>query len=342
MTTTEKEEKKANRKLRALYYKITPKWRLIRVLGELRLLTKVSYISLVIVPIVALCWDGIQLTKNKFNSIKDKEIENLITISEKELTSFRNRITEYRTEDLKNLRSANVCLNEAEVLLNKLDFANRERKNSPLNKVWIRVFLCAIFVGLGHLVYQIWSPAEVQKHSLESYVNEKKSLFSDFGTSSELNKAEAIIKSDKGRLLLEDDERRIRRKITSLGRMAEARREKILNQMSFPKLYEAKEFLVEKEQESGSITEAERKIFDAINLKFENVGTDDRKLINLDIIAKAAEVDYKKTSVKHPLSIILSGIFYGLGIWLLLLIIHSQVKFVMEAGGLEFFDYFMP
>src|SRR6266581_3688081 len=42
-------------------------WRSVRALGELQVLTRASYLALVIVPMLAALWPGIRLTVNRYN-----------------------------------------------------------------------------------------------------------------------------------------------------------------------------------------------------------------------------------------------------------------------------------
>ena len=95
-----------------------------------------------------------------------------------------------------------------------------------------------------------------------------------------------------------------------------------------------------KKRDSRNLSDSEKKILGLINSKTKKVGEEDISLLNLSTIARAAEIDYKKTSIKLPFFIFLSGFLYGIGIWLLLLIVYSQVKFVLEVGGIDFVEYF--
>jgi hypothetical protein len=59
-------------------------WRQVRSLGELQVLTRASYLLLVVVPLLAALWSGVRLAINQYNHAVYKAI-NLLEIASNEL-----------------------------------------------------------------------------------------------------------------------------------------------------------------------------------------------------------------------------------------------------------------
>lgn len=320
-------------------YNYIPNWRTIRILGELKILTKTSYISLFFVPFLVVIWDGIEVAKVKWNTVGPEKITQLASLAEFHVDKSIKQVIEI--EEKRNLKLTSII----DRLLKIQEEVKEVKANSnisgkirfPLPNFWIQVFLCAIFVGLGHVIYQIGCPEEIQKHSLDSYTNNEKSLFTKHGTITDLKKAEENLRktSDEEILIKRKEYRLIVDKIKTL---TQQKKKEEFNKMKLTDLYGIKDILSRNQNKS----ESEIKMLDFITNRLKNTKLEEIELDNLNTIGNAAEIKYREMANKTPILIVLSGLFYIVGIYLLILIIQSQIFNVLNAGrsSSNWFNYF--
>ena len=318
---------------------ISPTWRSIRLLGELKILTKASYLSLILVPLLVVVWDGVELTVNKWNSLGDKQVTKFIQLTQEKSSNARIKLDAFNASDVEKIKNINTALLKVEKDLLALErkIEDKDKIPYPLPTLWIRVFFCAIFVGLAHLVYQIWCPEEIQEHSLESFANDKKSLFTKFGTISDLNKAEIKLNSNYDHAN-NNIKKEAKGRVDKIKPLKVQAKKEYISKLDFSELYNIKKYILRINQP----TEAELKILDIINPHLNKMKVEDIDLVNLNTIGEAAELDYKQMASKTNVFIYLSGFLYLVGIFLLILIIIAQVKNVVCAGNFDWYEYFNP
>ncbi|MBK8505283.1 MAG: hypothetical protein IPL46_25650 [Saprospiraceae bacterium] len=282
-----------------------------------------------------------QLIKSKFHKFKDGEISALCEIISNQSDNSKvivAKIKNYTQEDIILLNDINQSLQEIDIKMSNFK-TNVNASKSPLDPFWVRVFLCAIFIVLGHFVYQVRSPNEIQAHSQESFINEKKVLYSEFGTIDDLKKAEAKVKNNQD-VLDNPDDNKIEINIRSYVRSSNVTLKKRIEEIDYSEVWMTKDWLLRKRQ-NHMLTPKEEEVLNQINKRINKAGGEDIELMNLTIISKAAEIDYRKTSIKGPLSVLTSALLYSAGIWLLLIIIKTQVVLVLEAAGNKpIYEYF--
>jgi len=144
-------------------------WNLVRVLGELQVLTKASYVTLIIVPLLAGMWPAVAVVVNRYNDSIKTATQKLEIASEKiNFFTTDNPNLAILNPDVKNITE--TLQNEIELLTENIRETSIE--NPYLPNVWVCAFLSALFAVLGHTVYQIGAPQIIRRSSEREYINE--------------------------------------------------------------------------------------------------------------------------------------------------------------------------
>ena len=69
-----------------------PTWALIRFIGELKILSRISYAALVLVPILAVIWPNARILLNQYN----KRLNNTVSIIENMSTNIINESKKFQ------------------------------------------------------------------------------------------------------------------------------------------------------------------------------------------------------------------------------------------------------
>ena len=145
-------------------------WSMIRALGELQVLTRASYLMLILVPLLAGLWPGVKVVVNQYNDSVETATQRLQVASER-LDLFVNEKTEY-------IKSAPV-INEITMSLSE-DISNIQTsinnvsiESDEMPDVWVWVFLSALAAILAHTTYQIGAPPIIQQASAREYINSR-------------------------------------------------------------------------------------------------------------------------------------------------------------------------
>lgn len=164
-------------------------WQGVRSLGNLQLLTKASYFSLLIVPMIAGMWPYIRNLVNEYNETVADAANNALNAS-KEI-EIKLRALEVVGES-PTLRSA---LLDAELtqISRKLDEVAQNftyllhETNMPAS--FALAFVASLAVAIGHLFYEAFCPQPVKDYDQPSYVSHKVREFKE--THSEVDVSEA-------------------------------------------------------------------------------------------------------------------------------------------------------
>ncbi len=143
-------------------------WSLVRLLGELQVLTRASYIMLVVVPLLAGLWPGVTVVVNRYNDTVEAAIQRLeLTSAQLELTTedsdlaivdsnFIQGITTGLRNDIDEIRSS---ISDASI------------KSSEMPDVWVWVFLSALCAIAAHTIYQVRAPQIIRDFTDREYIN---------------------------------------------------------------------------------------------------------------------------------------------------------------------------
>lgn len=322
--------------IRHWFFKKVLTWEIVRIIGELRILTRVSYISLLFVPLLATFWSGVEKKRKDFNDSKYNYYEQFVTTGEKYSikTSTQLKQLEISNPSLKNeIDAVSSTFEEAARMLNdlKMKYNLIENKKTPLDVLWLRVFLASFLVGFGHLIYQMFCPKHIQRFTIEEFQDEKKSLFSRYGTSSDLAKAEDKLNSVEANELI-NYYTKAEHQLKSLYNLSPTKQKENISKKQFSDVYAIRNCLNLKDDRSEN---QDRILKYAIQI-IGKVTPTDIDLINLNSIGSAAEYDYKKDSYDRQGAILLSASLYTLGIIFLVLIIISQFKLVFSVAEVDY------
>jgi|GEM_PF-1842943 len=303
------------------FFYLVPSWRMVRLLGELKVLTRVSYISLILVPILVVAWDGIEITLNEWNGLGNEQIAKVLEFTELELVDSLTKVVQDVNAEMDKLKAKSTT---------------NGKTSYPFPLFWIQVFICALLIAIAHLIYQLFCPEEIQEYSLESYINSKKDQYIRFGTNYELELAELDLGSkDADRIL--GISTKVEQNIDGLKGLIEENKKKKIFKMKLFELYDIRDFLRVK----VSKTDFEKNILTMIEKRLIKAESKDINFVELNIIAKAAALNYKLLSRKSPASIYLTTILYLMGLYFLCLVTSFQVWRVITSGGaLEWWQFF--
>ncbi len=153
-------------------------WRKVRTLGELQVITKASYIMLIVVPILAGIWPGVRMGLNSYNKTIEESIILLENASIKFEYEAQNSITfidsaiqndliskAENTIDTLNTRIDNLIQNYSNLTI--------EKKNLP--NIWVIVFLAALSIFIAQLVYQSNAPSAIRRDGFDDFIINRKS-----------------------------------------------------------------------------------------------------------------------------------------------------------------------
>ena len=146
-------------------------WSKVRKFGELRFLTRASYIAIVMVPILSGLWPAVRATVNTYNETllqstldtheKVVELADKMSTASKDLNPRLGQLLTDRTSQL------DIKITELGQSLNQ---AALEEKNLPYG--FAAAFFAALAVIFGHLIYELFADQHVKKSSRESVSNE--------------------------------------------------------------------------------------------------------------------------------------------------------------------------
>jgi len=155
-------------------------WRIVRSLGELQILTRISYVMLVAVPLMAATWPAIRSVVNDYNRLYDNYAEKLNTAAQsyrKAEESFRELLAptksytidvsgEGHSVSLSGLMKATSAQIEHDLSLLKTEEVQKNSPTVSLPWSWAAAFFAALFIVVGHTLYQMSAPEDVRRYTL--------------------------------------------------------------------------------------------------------------------------------------------------------------------------------
>jgi hypothetical protein len=131
-------------------------WRTVRAAGNLKVLTKASYVMLALVPILAGVWHGVKLWANQSR----EQVSHAVRDLDDRAARREETATGQAKHELERLRAATKKLNAV---------IDRGELDPKLPSAWAVAFFAALCVVFGHLIYQIFAPELVQTQTAEQY-----------------------------------------------------------------------------------------------------------------------------------------------------------------------------
>jgi hypothetical protein len=150
-------------------------WPFVRAVGLLQILTRVSYLMLLLVPMLAAFWQPLRNYADKLSqasqAITDKAAQEIPELTMR----LREAATRAGTRD--------KAADRLDHALDVLDGFVRDIRATPyrpkIPSSWAIAFFAALFVALGHLTYQMWAPELVKAKDEEMVANEALAAYND-------------------------------------------------------------------------------------------------------------------------------------------------------------------
>jgi hypothetical protein len=161
-------------------------WERIRSVGELQILTKASYIALILVPIMAGLWPSVRVAINHYNKVATEAsiiLETTQASLNAELKSIKViSATLKEVAEPVNLSLSNYIANienkseELNKQVNKfLTKFNPEELDTPkLPMVWVFAFFGSLLVIVGHTIYQASAPDIVKNYTKLEFMDKRR------------------------------------------------------------------------------------------------------------------------------------------------------------------------
>lgn len=194
-------------------------WGMVRALAELQVLTRVSYLMLVLVPILASVWPGVRLVVNQYNRAAldanailddtsrdlDRSLQEMRRLLRPEPTVsdfLLRRMTGLQEEAIESkLATIERIAQDLEARTHRFDqdYAVRTLSEPLLPLSWAHAFFAALLVMLGHLLYQSFAPEMVRRYTRDEFVNLRRTDFGAHPTSSQMHRARFFLQRYKAR-----------------------------------------------------------------------------------------------------------------------------------------------
>ena len=145
-------------------------WSLVRVLGDLEVLTRASYVMLVVVPLLAGTWPAVTIVVNRYNGSIKAAAERLDVAADRLELHLQNHGGLLDDSDvvgglIEGLRR------DVSLLSDDLEATTLESLYLP--GIWVWAFLAALATVLGHTVYQLAAPQLVRRSSEREHISER-------------------------------------------------------------------------------------------------------------------------------------------------------------------------
>ena len=170
-------------------------WERIRALAELRILTRISYLMLVVVPLVASLWPGLRLAVNTFNKSSTEAREALegelrsLADATKRLNELLLRLTSSSAAQIPEIIALLDASRDHIASFDRLSgrielklywYGVRPAPTSPDLPTSIAVsFFAALSIVIAHMLYQWSAPSIIRRYTLNEYEDAVARSFAD-------------------------------------------------------------------------------------------------------------------------------------------------------------------
>jgi hypothetical protein len=169
-------------------------WMQVRSLAELRVMTRASYVLLIIVPVLSGTWPAVRLLVNQYNARASKATDSVARLTDS-LRDESNKLRKLSGDigSTPGLRASADTLSQRLLHFdNSLSEIQRELRTPVIDSPhlpwsWATGFFAALFVVLGHAMYE--SPHLVKVMTLREHIAERIREFKDAPTSRKLRRA---------------------------------------------------------------------------------------------------------------------------------------------------------
>lgn len=326
-------------------------WRLVRNLAELQLLTRASYVTLIVVPLLAGLWPTVRLVVNQHN----KAVAEAATIFDKATVRFeqvQHQLTvqvaqPQQTASLPGTDpvvppsrdrvsiEANKILDELKqsVAQYKSDYASKSIESPRMPRTFAAAFFAALAAVMAHTLYQMSAPEPVRKMTLDQFIAARKDDYFKHPTPTALEAARVTIEQGGPAQDHYFRARRFKERILSTPDVeATARSLSVSDEVELQSMRDRDYFEPSDRVQVDKILQLAKK-----GRAPEQIEEFSRQQ-NMAVVAEAAERKYLQASSRAPWAIVATALIYALALYLILTILVNQTASVMSSAGIDSFD----
>ena len=145
---------------------------------------------LIFVPILAGLWPTVKIGINRYNQAITESTNSLESATAKLefVSSSLNEAAKFHKE-IKNI------VDDLKINLNRIieDYSLKTIEDDNLPKVWALGFFAALFVTIGHFLYQLLSPELIKRSTSLEFVNEALRSWVDHSSKSQMQRAKYFV-----------------------------------------------------------------------------------------------------------------------------------------------------
>ncbi|MCZ6835475.1 MAG: pentapeptide repeat-containing protein [Planctomycetota bacterium] len=159
-------------------------WAKVRSISELQILTRVSYLALIIVPLLAGTWPAVRVMVNKYNRSVSEAATQFESAAEQLNAIPLGVLDEATREKLDSIDT------QARQWIE--DYQPKTIEKLDLPDVLGASFFAALFVVFGHLIYQLFAPELIRPRSRRLHEREARESFDDQANDRDLRLQKAM------------------------------------------------------------------------------------------------------------------------------------------------------
>lgn len=222
------------------------------------------------------------------------------------------------------------------------DYGERVIKTPLLPWSLAAAFFAALFVVLGHLVFQLAAPEPVRLFTWEDFIANRKEDYAKHPTTDALLRAREFVQTKLGRQLAESERYEAEETLRGMYGSLEAdreRRERTLRDLSKEKLMTLLDWIESKKSPAPSDYQEEAayvsgKILGEAPAEIISDGKDAAiSTQEMTAIERGARAEYLRLAGRNPLGTIAAVVLYTMAVWLIMIVIKVQAVAVVTAAG---------
>jgi len=312
-------------------------WNRVRSVGELHVLTKATYTALLVVPIVAGTWRTVRVFLDGVHQ-SVREVKQEFDASAQELQATIERIDQEAPSEALEVDQLRALIEQLEAEIERL-----YEKHGPvvwtdpdLPPSWMAGYLAALWVALGHLIYQIGAPEKIKKSSREAFREQRNQEFrqaSDLEQRDLIERAFPPLREVAERFPHErhpDLVKRHDRAIWLPNRYEALERHETAIQA---RAHQESQQPATPDESQESMIAAQRKQGHSGNDRTRRAPRYSRRQLELVIIDEGAAAEYDLDAHEHRFWAWASFLLYNVGGLSVLVMIILQLKIVLESAG---------
>jgi hypothetical protein len=345
-------------------------WRLVRSIAELQILTRASYVMLVLVPILAGIWPLVRSIVNQHNK-HVAEISSAFNHASQNLSENWKRVEEgirqsnYPPDVIKDKieGSFEPLVTELTQKIERLsaEYTPRTLESPDLPRPLAASFLAALAVVIAHTIYQMFAPEMVRRMTLEEFVASQKDDFGKHPTPSAVYDSKEVLRRLGERRKLRLRYFKFRTKLTSKRpwrrpgdieddlrfRYGESIEDRI-RKLPPVRLLELKERAgLSRSAFTNSKEEKIDKVFHEAWQQWPNdLRIEVERQVNMSFVSQAAQQTYINTASQKPLATVLTAAIYGAAIYMICSVLINQTSRVLQCSEItsayEVLEWWIP